>query len=232
MVNKYELTRIIEEIAPAESAEAWDMSGWLIETKKKDVKKALLCLTVTKDIINQAINAGCDIIISHHPLFYIPLDFNQGIDIYCAHTNLDKAICGTTATLIKELGFKNAKSNGHDFLLFCDTNIKFSQLIEKLKPLSKNIRYTNPHNVEDINKIAFCAGSGSEFWHDAKEHGANILITGDLKFHTALDSEISIIDIGHFESEILVLEEMTRLLSKKIEIIKANENSPIKQINS
>lgn len=232
MVNKYELTEIIERIAPPENAELWDLSGWIIETGRKEATKVMLCLTVTEDIVRQAQESGCDMIISHHPLFEVPLDFNRGIDIYCAHTNLDKAACGTTETLIKVLGFENSKSYGHDFLRFCDFETSFEELLERLKRISKNIRYTCPKVLRTVSRIAFCGGSGTDFWHDAMELGAEVLVTGDLKFHTALDSKISIIDIGHFESEILVLDELAGLLADKVEILKAEESSPIIQIKS
>lgn len=232
MVNKYKLTKIIEGIAPPASAEPWDLSGWIIETSKKKVNKVLLCLTVTGDIVHQAQENNCEMIISHHPLFTVPLDFNRGIDIYCAHTNLDKSLCGTTEALITQLGLSVNSAIEHDFLRFCDFSMTLNELIEKLKKFSANIRYTNPNNVTELSRIAFCGGSGTEFWHDAQEAGAQVLVTGDLKFHTALDSKISIIDIGHFESEVLVLDEIQRLLSSEVEIKKAKENSPIKQINS
>ena len=232
MVNKYELTEKIENFAPLDSAEPWDNSGWLIETPKTEANKILLCLTVTDDIIKQAKENGCDMIISHHPLFCVPICYNCGVDIYCAHTNLDKAPIGTTETLIKELGLTTNKEIEHDFLRFCDVNTTFCEVLAGLKPLSNNIRYTNPQETTQVKRIAFCGGSGTEFWHDACEHGADILITGDLKFHTALDSKIAIIDIGHFESEIIVLEALRQILPSEIEIIKAKEKSPIKQINS
>lgn len=232
MVNKYELTKIIESAAPPESAEPWDLSGWIVETPNADVQKVMLCLTVTKEILEQASMQSCDMIISHHPLFVVPIDFNREIDIYCAHTNLDKAACGTTETLIKTLGFENSESFGHEFLRFCDCEISIEALIKCLKGISSNIRYTNPKGLQTLTRIAFCGGSGADFWHDAMEHGAQVLVTGDLKFHTALDSEISIIDIGHFESEIGVLNELARLLDKKVRIEKAIETSPIKQIDS
>ncbi|MCM1009346.1 MAG: Nif3-like dinuclear metal center hexameric protein [Fusobacterium sp.] len=230
MVNKYELTQIIEQVAPPESAEPWDLSGWIIETERTDVNKVMLCLTVTGDILQQAEEYGCDMIISHHPLFIVPLDFNRGIDIYCAHTNLDKAPCGTTETLIKQLGFTVNRATEHDFLRFCELNMPFDELLEKLKQVSTNIRIAKP--AKTVGRAAFCGGSGADFWHDAYLNGADVLITGDLKFHTALDSKISIIDIGHFESEVGVLAELSRLLSPKVEIIKAKEKSPIEQINS
>lgn len=230
MVNKYELTKIIEAIAPPESAEPWDLSGWIIETPRIEIKKVMLCLTVTEDILRQAEKIGCDMIISHHPLFTVPIEFNRGIDIYCAHTNLDKAPCGTTETLIKNLGFTANREIEHDFLRFCELNMPFNELLERLKKVSANIRYSK--RFETVRRAAFCGGSGTDFWHDAMESGADVLITGDLKFHTALDSKISIIDIGHFESEIGVLSELTRLLGDKVDIEKALETSPIQQIKS
>ena len=232
MVNKYELTKIIEKSAPPESAEPWDLSGWIIETPNPEVTKVMLCLTVTEDILNQAQALSCDMIISHHPLFTVPINFYRGIDIYCAHTNLDKAPCGTTETLIKKLGFSINRGIEHEFLRFCDSVMSFEKLLEILKTVSKNIRYTNPKNLHTVKRIALCGGSGTDFWHDALECGAEVLITGDLKFHTALDSEIAIIDIGHFESEIPVLGELARLLNEKVTVIKAQEKSPITQINS
>ena len=232
MANKYHLSKLIESIAPLESAESWDMSGWLIETTQTNVDKILLCLTITNEIMQQAKEHSCDMIISHHPLFYVPLYFNCGIDLYCAHTNLDKAFCGTTETLINTLKLPINRDIEHDFLRFCDVELTLNELLNMLKPISNNIRFSNPQNTQTIKRIAFCSGSGSEFWHDAEDQNADVLITGDLKFHTALDSKIPIIDIGHYESETLVLDVLQGILPKDITIIKAKEKSPITQINS
>ena len=230
MANKFELVKLIEKIAPLETAEIWDNSGWLIEHKEKvEVNKILLCLTVTNDILMQAQKQNCDMIISHHPLFTVPIAFNKGIEIYSAHTNLDKAPNGTTETLVKKLGFTMNTTLEHDFLRFVDISITANDLLEKLKLVSKNIRHTRLFEG-NAKRLAFCAGSGADFWHEAKELGADVLITGDLKFHIALDSEITIIDIGHFESEVLVLAEIAKLLGKNVEIKFAKEKSPIKQI--
>ncbi len=232
MVEKYKLIQRIENVAPPETAEPWDLSGWLIEYSNRTVKKAMLCLTVTEDILHQAQENNCDIIIAHHPLFTVPLNFNRGIDIYCAHTNLDKASIGTTETLIQTLDLTPNHEIQHDFLRFCDKTMTLQNLIEKLKTISSNIRYTNPQELSTVKRIAFCAGSGAEFWHDAFLTNADVLVTGDLKFHAALDSKIAIIDIGHFESEILVLKALAKLLQDETEICIAKEKSPIKQINS
>ena len=227
MVKKYEITKIIEDFAPLETQEDWDCSGWIVETSKSEVNKIMLALTVTEDVITQARQKNCDMIISHHPLFFVPEKFKD-IDIYCAHTNFDKAQGGTTDTLIENI-FGNVKvENFGEFLRICDFEIPVDLEIlkGKLGKISPNLRYTNNKNIKNFKRIAFCAGSGGEFIEEASNFGAEALITGDLKFHTVLDSPIAVFDIGHFESEILVLKVFERLTDKKIEIVFADEKSP------
>ena len=83
----------------------------------------------------------------------------------------------------------------------------------------------NNFNVQKIKNIAFCAGSGAEFIQEAFENGADTFVTGDLKFHTALDSPIVVFDIGHFESEILILDVFEQLLPE-MQVFRAKEKSP------
>lgn len=228
-MNKYEIVKRIENIAPPETAEKWDLSGWIIDNGRTEVDKIMLCLTITKDIIEQAKIANCDMIISHHPLFFVPFEFNCGIDLYCAHTNLDKAKNGTTEMLVKSLNFTQDEYQPHEFLRFCtfEDGMNFDELILRLKTVSKNIRYCG--KIDKLRKIAFCSGSGTEFWQDAFAQEADLLVTGDLKFHTALDSKIPIIDIGHFESEIGVLKTLAEVLFC-CETVIAQQTSPIKQV--
>lgn len=222
-MDKYDIIQRIEKFAPPETAEPWDCSGWLVETDKKEVYRIMLALTVTDDVIRQARKNNCDMIISHHPLFSIKLSYS-GLDIYCAHTNLDLATGGTTDTLIQNLNFKTAKTDG--FLRYIDIKISLNELTHKLKKISPAMRYTNPKQLTTLNKIAFCAGSGSEFIEEAYQNGADALVTGDLKFHTALDSPIAVFDIGHFESEIGVLKVFEKIINRNAEVIYAKEESP------
>ena len=227
-MNKYEITKKIENIAPPETAEAWDCVGFMVETSNQEVSKIMLCLTPTEDIILQARIQNCDMIISHHPLFYVPCAWKD-IDIYSAHTNLDKAQGGTTDTLIKSLELeKFTQPADHEFLRYVllDNPVSIEDFAKFLRKISPNLRYVNNQNKTTIQKIAFCAGSGSEFISEAKFNGADALVTGDLKFHTALDSNIVVFDIGHFDSEILVLPELKKLIGNDVEIVFANETSP------
>ena len=98
-MDKYSIVKKIEDFAPPELAESWDCSGWAVNVKSKyEVFKVMVCLTVTDDIVNQARTQNCDMIISHHPLFFVPLNWHD-INIYTAHTNLDKTSGGTTDTV-------------------------------------------------------------------------------------------------------------------------------------
>ena len=222
-MDKYEITKRIENLAPPETAEPWDCPGWLVETKKRDISRIMLALTVTDDIIRQAKEKTCQMIISHHPLFYVPLEYKE-IDLYCAHTNLDLAYGGTTDTLIENLSLCPSGSDG--FLRYVDIDICIDDFIKKLREISPNMRYVNNKNTQMLHKIAFCAGSGSEFIEEAFQNGADAIVTGDLKFHTALESPIAVFDIGHFESEIQVLKVFAKLINKDAEIIFADEKSP------
>ncbi len=227
-MNKYEIIKKIEKFAPVESAEPWDCVGFMVETNREKIYRIMVCLTVTDDVVEQAKRQECDMIISHHPLFNVPIKWSD-IDIYSAHTNLDKAKGGTTDTIISALYLDEYKTNlEHEFLRMIDFNkdVCLSEFIDMLKNISKNFRYINNKNIQTIRKVAFCAGSGSEFISDAKRLGADAFVTGDLKFHTALDSDISVFDIGHFESEILIREVIKNIIGSDLEVLFADEKTP------
>lgn len=228
-MKKREIVRKIEQFAPLETQEKWDCSGWLVETENQDIEKIMLCLTVTDDIVRQAREQNCDMIISHHPLFTVPLLY-KNIDIYCAHTNLDRAQGGTTDTLIKTLGLNQfiVANSGEGFTRYINYETSLQNFVERLKTISPHLRYINNKGVTELKRIAFCAGSGTEFIQEAFENGADALVTGDLKFHTALDSPIIVFDIGHFESEILVLPVFEQIIGDEVEFVYAKETSPFK----
>jgi len=222
-LNKYEIVRKIEEFAPPETQEKWDCSGWGVNVNDSgNVNRILFALTVTDKIIEQAREKNCDMIISHHPLFYIPLAWKD-INIYCAHTNLDKAEGGTTDRLIKELGL--TKTDSYEFvrIVRLDEPITVEDLRQKLLKISPKLRYINNYGIDKICSIGFCAGSGSEF---INETVTDAFITGDLKFHTALDCRQVVFDIGHFESEVFAPKILKEITGLKENGVIADEKSP------
>lgn len=224
-MNRAEIYARLNNFAPPELAESWDCCGVLVETAKTEIKKIMLALTVTDNVVKQAIAQNCDMIISHHPLFFVPFKY-KNINIFCAHTNFDKTKGGTTDTLIETLGFTFEEIFIDGFLRYISVGTTVSDFKKKLKKISPNFRYVNNFGIKELNKIAFCAGSGSEFIQEAYENGADALVTGDLKFHTALESPIVLFDLGHYESEVLVMPVFEKIIGSNVEIIYAKEKSP------
>lgn len=221
-MNKYEIVKRIEDFAPLETQEKWDSSGWIVEKESDEVNKVLFALTITDDIFNQAVKNGCDMIISHHPLFFVPFKY-QSINIYCAHTNFDKAKGGTTDTLLHVLHLEG-KPFG-DFVriveLENETSIEYLKL--KLLPVSPHLRIANTKEVKTIKTVGFCAGSGSEF---ISETPCDAFVTGDLKFHCAVECNKVVYDIGHFESEIPSVKVLKEISGVGDKGILADEKSP------
>jgi hypothetical protein len=71
-----------------------------------------------------------------------------------------------------------------------------------------------------ISKVALCSGSGASLLHDAARSGADVLVTGDIKYHEARDAEdlgLTLIDAGHFPTEIIMVQEMTERLGRLLD---------------
>ena len=219
-MNKYEITKRIEDFAPLDTQESWDASGWIVDLDNPEINKVMFALTITKDVFHQALKSGCDIIISHHPLFEVPLEYKK-INMYCAHTNLDKAKGGTTDLILEKLGFKGYKYGDFVRIVDFDTPISIDELREKLLKISPNLRYVNNTGAKTVRSARFCAGSGSEFIESTP---CDAFITGDLKYHTVCETDKVVFDIGHFEGEIFARELLMQLCGT--EGVFADEKSP------
>ena len=194
-------------------------------------------MDVTPAIIDEAINKKCDLILSHHPVFFTPIkEINQqyiinaiknNIQIYSAHTNLDIAQGGVSEYLAEKCGFSDLDT-AFEFIKYKQFNEEknFSKLISLLKTVFclPSIRVVNSKR-KTYNSIAFCSGSGAEFIQDLEKIGIDVFVTGDLKHHQALSANhITIIDLGHFHSEKFVVEIFQKILQNEdIDIICASE---------
>lgn len=223
-MNKYEIVKKIENFAPLESQEDWDASGWIIDLPEVEVNKILFALTITPQIYEQAIRKGCDMIIAHHPLFFVPYYYKK-INMYCAHTNLDKAQGGTTDTLIKSLHLNSKPHNDFVRIVELDNEVSVEFLKLKLLPISPRLRVINNNNKKTISTVGFCAGSGSEFIESTP---CDAFVTGDLKYHTAVETNKVVYDIGHFESEIPSVELLKNITEVGEKGFLADEESPFK----
>ena len=221
-LNKYDIIKKIEEFAPLETQESWDASGWVVELNESEINKVMFALTVTDDVYEQAIKQGCDMIISHHPLFFVPYKYSN-INIYCAHTNLDKAQGGTTDLIIQAMRMQSKTYNDFVRIVKFEQPMSVEFLKLKLLPISPRLRYVNNKKVKEIQTIGFCAGSGSEFISSTP---CDAFVTGDLKYHTAVETDKVVYDIGHFESEILAVKFLKDISCVNEKGVIAHEESP------
>ena len=219
-MNKYELVRKIEEFAPLDTQESWDSSGWGVDLEGEEVNKILFALTITDDVVRQAKEKNCNMIISHHPLFFVPFEYKD-INIYSAHTNLDRAEGGISDLIIEKLGFTKTRNDDFVRIVELEEEITVEELKNKLMEISPKLRYVNNQGAKTVRTIGFCAGSGSEFIGQT-----DAFVTGDVKFHTALDAKKVVFDIGHFESEIFAPELLKKITNVGDNGVIADEKSP------
>ena len=241
MIKTIEVIKILDKYAPAVLAEDWDNSGWQINLYNPYVKKIMVCLTVTDDVINQAVDLGCDMIVSHHPLIFNPIKkihdikiikaIKNNIQIFALHTNADKTKGGTSDMLAEYMLLRETAAI-NDFVRagYLKYAMTLDEFISKVK-LQLNVSHLKVINEgakTSIKNVAVCAGAGAEFIEPLGRYNIDAYVTADVKYHQALEpARFVIIDVGHFESEKPFVERITNMLRKakgdKVEVVIANE---------
>ncbi len=219
----------LSEWSPVDLAEAWDHVGLQLGSMQAEVKGVLVSLDVTQEVLAEAKRKSCNLLITHHPLALdklsrlspqsIPVRLakiahKQKVNILSFHTNLDSSEEGLNDLLARRLKLpkpqpliqsKQVPRSGMGRI----STIKAMSYAQFLKHLAKNLSLKNFRYVGDlkkkIRKVAVVTGSGAGYYLEAKKKDAEVLVTGDLKYHTALDAlaeKMCIVDIGHFEGEV------------------------------
>ena len=239
----------IEEMAPLCDQEKWDNSGFSIGDPNADVSKALIALDCTEDVVDEAIECGADIIITHHPLIFggvkkispqnclgriIYKAIQHNIAIYSAHTNMDKAAGGVSCIMADRLQLQEREVLVPDSfgvvgkLPHSMVAEEFIKLVKEAFGVDK-MRVSKPLD-EKIEKVAVCGGSGKSFIGDAIEKGAQAYITGDISYHEFYaEKGFMLVDIGHYSSEYGIVDVFANILCKKfpnfaVSISKRNNN--------
>lgn len=239
-----DIASAIECFAPRNIQESYDNSGLQIGSPDDNVSAALICLDITEDVVEEARHRECNIIISHHPLLFHGLKsitgrtsteriaadaIRHGIAIYSAHTNLDAAQDGVSYEIARLLNLQDLTplivrdDNAAQGLGIIGRTPQPIPAIEFLRTIKKQfrckvLRYSvqSPHLV--IRKVAACGGAGADMIRTAIDAGADIYITGDIKYHnfTTYAPHILLADIGHYESELCTKEIIWRILRENL----------------
>lgn len=225
-MNRIDVTKFLESKYPKTLAYEWDNVGLQVGTLNKPVKTVLITLDVTKEVVKEAILVKADMILSHHPLIFQPVaniqfDTPRGwiiqqlvkhdIALYSLHTNFDLADGGMNDHLAKMLGLKDLK------LLDEEAGIgRFGDIdpvaIKEFVAFVKNrldvdsVRLIG-NSEKIVRTVGISGGSGQQHMYQAKKHGCDVYLTGDVTYHNALDAYemgFTVIDIGHHAEKVFV----------------------------
>ncbi len=236
-----EVIAILEEFAPKRIQEEWDNSGVMVGDISKEIDSLLLALDSTPEIIEEAKMRGIKMIITHHPLIFkgvksISPDNLQGrmiisaikddIIIYSMHTNIDKVPGGVSKMMADRLGLVNVEildsadngATGLGMVGDLEDEIPVKEFIKKVKEsFSLQILKCSRERDMIIKRVALCGGSGGSLIERARLSGADVFISGDISYHNFLcEDGFMVMDIGHYESEIDVLNLLMSVILKKI----------------
>lgn len=109
----------LSETAPPELAEEWDNVGLLLGERESDVRRVMTCLTLTSDVAREAVDEEADLIVTHHPVLFRPVQrltgetaegrlllelIREEVSVYSPHTAFDSARAGINQQLAESLG--------------------------------------------------------------------------------------------------------------------------------
>ena len=221
MATVNDILEFFEEFAPVSTAMEFDNVGLLVGDKKQFVRRALVSLDITPEVVYEAEKLECELIISHHPVIFQPLKrleadsapyllAKKGISAICMHTNLDLSESfGVNLCLASAVGIKNVQRSDKGECLFVgelEREMNSDELAEQVK------------FALDCKGVAVCSGSGGSEIFAAYEEGCAALVTGEIKHHeinTANGLGVTVIDAGHFKSENVVIMPLVNKLGKR-----------------
>lgn len=232
----------LERFAPLPLQEDWDNAGLQVGVTEAEVSGALLCLDVTESVVDEAIEKGCNLIVSHHPLVFRGLKLisdrnyvqrcvmkaiKHDVVIISMHTNLDAAKGGVNDEIAKRLGLHNIRFTTPTEKAGIECSI--GSIGELPTPLSSRefialvkqtfnagAVLTNGLLDREIRTVAVGGGSCGDFVGMAERAGADAFITGEMHYHEYFDHDnIQIAVIGHYESEQFTQHLLARIINKE-----------------
>ena len=240
-----EIRDFFNEKAPFYMKLDFDNVGLLAGFGQAQVHRTLAALDITDEVIEEAVNIGAELIVSHHPLIWEPLRhvtddddkgrkiirlIRSGISAICLHTNLDTANGGVNDALMAALGGRvtgllaphgthpDGRPYGVARLGELDAPVDFFAFLERVKTnlRSGGLRYT--YAGKPVHKLACCGGSGGGDMQKAAQAGCDTYVTADLKydhFLWAKEHGLNLIDADHFCTENVVVPVLAGMLRER-----------------
>ena len=228
----------IEQWAPLYYAEEWDNPGLQVGRRDKQIGKVMVALTPGEAAIQAAVDAEVDMLLTHHPMIFKPTKsvttdtvlgqsiiklIQHDINLYCAHTNLDIAEGGVNDVLAQALQLQQVnvlefmtEEYGIGRVGALAQSMTFEAFLQFTATRLQNEHLSYQGDLHrTVQKVALCGGSGISYLKAAKQSGADVYVTGDMKYHDAqLASEldICIVDAGHFGTEKLIVQALAEFV--------------------
>lgn len=212
-MNINKVVDALEQYAPLPLQEGYDNAGLQVGlTETVEVSGALLCLDVTEQVVDEAIEKGCNLIVSHHPLIFRKLariaDENyvqrtvrkaikHDIAIVSMHTNMDAATGGVNFKIAEKLGLKHLQffagekevdgvKGGEGVMGEVSEAAGWAadDLVLLLREkFGAECVQCNQLLRRPIRRVALCGGAGSFLLDAAVAAGADAFITGEMHYH-------------------------------------------------
>lgn len=234
-MNVTELYKKLCHYFPEELRCEWDNDGIMVcPDSSAEVKKVLVSLDVTEEIVDYAIDRGFDLIISHHPLIFRPLShvteenhisrkvvklIANAISVFSFHTRADRAKGGVNDRLAEILELVNPVPFGEDGLGRIGTLNEEYELevfadALKLALGADSIKVSDGYNT--VKKVAVVGGDGKDFVADALKMGADTYVSGRLSYNVmeeAAEMGINLIEAGHYYTELPITEYFSEIIT-------------------
>ena len=238
-----DVVRTLELVAPLPLQEEYDNSGLQIGLTETTVTGVLLCLDVTEPVIQEAVERGCNLVVSHHPLLFrglkqisgrncvertVQLALKADVAVYSAHTSLDNARGGVNYELAERLGLREvsflaprgtAPEEGGSGVIgrLPDEGEAPMDFLRRLKTLlgAEAVHYACGPQTR-LRQIAVCGGAGDFLADAAAAAGADLFLTGEVGYHRYFgrEQQMWLAEVGHYESEQFTVQLLHRILAK------------------
>ena len=233
----------LERFAPLPLQESWDNAGLQLGLTETEVSGVLLCLDVNERIVDEAIERGCNLIVSHHPLLFRGLKtisdltdvqrttmraIQQGITVVSMHTNMDNARGGVNFRIAEKLRLENVKFLAQKTVDGIEAGSGVvGELLEPQAADDFIIAVKKAFGVEcamcnellrrPIKRVAICGGAGDFLLDEAVNSQADAFITGEMHYHQyfGYEQKLQICVIGHYQSEQYTAEIFEEIIKQE-----------------
>lgn len=240
-----DIAQVLKQLAPLALAEEWDNVGLLVGDEQWPAARVMTCLTITPATVQEAIDQGANLIVSHHPLPFRPvrtitpattvgrllLDLiRNSIAVYSPHTAFDSASAGINQHLAIGLGLQEIAplkpstsgdpEEGSGRFGLVGEPLTRRELAERTKGFLniEGVRIAGEPDAP-VARVAIACGSGGSFLDAAIAAECDVLVTGEATFHTCLEAEacgMALIVTGHFASERFALLSLADYLTDQL----------------